>query len=112
MHEFRANALPLLPLRVDKNGEATGKRIVNNADLVANGFPLHTVKLPVRSGNNLPESAGATLVVVYRDPNPDRAQNPLRKLMTTGRTSSRASTSRWSRRCRDSTKRPRPNPLG
>ena len=81
MHEFRANVLPLLPLRVDKNGEATGKRIVNNADLVANGFPLHTVKLPVRSGNNLPESAGATLVVVYRDPNPDRAQNPLRKVV-------------------------------
>ena len=81
MHEFRANVLPLLPLRVDKNGQATGKRLVNNTDLVANGFPLHTVTLPVRSGNNLPESAGATLVVVYRDPNPNRALNPLRKVV-------------------------------
>ena len=81
MHEFRANVLPLLPLRVDKNGEATGKRIVNNTDLRRKRISAPHVKLPVRSGNNLPEGAGATLVVVYKDPNPNREQNPLRKVV-------------------------------
>ena len=49
-------------------------------NLVANAIsPRLTVKLPVRSGNQPPESAGASLVVVYRTLNP--TNEPLRKVV-------------------------------
>ncbi len=51
---------------MDAADNPTGKRLVNTSDLVANGLSRHTVTLPVRSGSQLPESAGASLVVVYR----------------------------------------------
>ena len=73
---FRADVLRLLPIRLDKDDKPTGKRLVNDADLIAHGLPLHKVKLPVRSGNQIPESAGASLVIVYRDPS-----QPLRKIV-------------------------------
>jgi hypothetical protein len=43
-----------------------------------NGFVVawHSVRLPMRNGNQIPESAGASLVLVYRDPN-----EPLRKVV-------------------------------
>ena len=63
---FRADVLSLLPMRMDAADEPTGKRLVNTSNFVANSLPGHTVTLPVRSGNQPPESAGATLVAVYR----------------------------------------------
>ena len=75
-HIFRADVLRFLPMLVDKDDYETGRFLVNDSDLVANGFPLHTVTLPVRTGNGDPESAGASLLVVYRDPT-----EPLRKIV-------------------------------
>jgi len=75
---FRVDVLRWLPIRLDADGKATGKRLVNDEDLLAHDLPLHQVKLPVRSGNSVPESAGASLVVVYRDPDPSK---PLRKVV-------------------------------
>jgi hypothetical protein len=74
---FRADVLRLLPLQKDTNGNLTGKRLVNDIDLFANHLPLHTVTLPEGGiGNRVPQSAGATLFVVYRDP-----AQPLRKIV-------------------------------
>jgi hypothetical protein len=75
-HMFRADVLSMLPLRLDKDDRNTGRRLVNDADLIAGGFGLNTVSLPTRNGNQIPESAGASLVIVYRDPS-----EPLRKIM-------------------------------
>src|SRR5262245_51512053 len=76
MTMVRVDVLRWLPIRPDKDDKPTGKRIVNDADLIAHGLPLHQVRLPVRSGNQVPESAGASLVLVYRDPS-----QPLRKIV-------------------------------
>jgi hypothetical protein len=76
MTHFRIDVLRLLPVRLDKNGKPTSKHVVNDADLNAHQLPLHTVSLPTRSGNQTPESAGASLVIVYRDPS-----EPLRKIV-------------------------------
>src|SRR6185312_1867060 len=75
--EFRADVLRLLPPQLDGNMQPTGKRLVNDEDLAANGFGPHTVTLPQANGNLAPESAGASLVVIYRDPSPTA---PLRKI--------------------------------
>src|SRR5712691_3115573 len=72
---FRADVLRLLPPQLDANRVPTGKRLVNDADLTAGGFGLNTVKVHQSNGNQLPESAGASLVVIYRDP-----AQPLRKI--------------------------------
>jgi hypothetical protein len=66
-HMYRADVLSLLPLRLDKDGRNTGRRLANGA---------HTVSLPTRIGNQIPESAGASLVIVYRD-----LDEPLRKIV-------------------------------
>ena len=76
MIQFRADVLRFLPIRVDKNDQPTGKRLVNDDDLAAHGLPLTSVTLPARNGNQIPESAGASLVVVYRNP-----AEPLRKIV-------------------------------
>ena len=76
MIQFRADVLRFLPIRVDKNNQPTGKRLVNDADLIAHQLPLNTVRLPTRNGNQIPESAGASLVIVYRNP-----AEPLRKIV-------------------------------
>jgi hypothetical protein len=76
MTKFRADVLRFLPIRLDQDNQPTGKRIVNAADLTAHGLAQHTVTLPVRTGNQLPESAGASLLVVYRD-----ETQPLRKVV-------------------------------
>ena len=61
MTMFRADVLRLLPAEYE-DGRPTGRRLVNG---------LHTVTLPeAGTGNQVPSSAGATLVVVYRDPDP------------------------------------------
>ncbi len=76
MTAFRADVLRFLPILLDTNNKPTGKRLVNSSDLAANGFTPHTVDLPITNGNNIPESAGATLWVVYRD-----LAQPLRKIV-------------------------------
>ena len=90
MRVFMADVLHLLPMQRDANDKATGKRLVNSADLVAmvnayQGNPArqaeytpHTVTLPAVSGNQIPESAGASLVVVYVSPDPAA---PLKKIV-------------------------------
>lgn len=68
---MRADVRRLLPFQMDENGEPTGRLLVNDTDLIANGLDTHTVTLP-DSGilNSVPQSAGASLLVVYQDPNP------------------------------------------
>src|SRR5688572_12697237 len=46
MIQFRADVLRFLPIRLDKNNQPTGKRLVNDADLTAHGLPLQRVTLP------------------------------------------------------------------
>jgi hypothetical protein len=69
MSIMRADVLRLLPLQLDENGQPTGRRLVNDADLTANKLSPHSVTLP-DSGifNFVPQSAGASLLVIYQDP--------------------------------------------
>jgi hypothetical protein len=75
MTEFRVDVLRFLPTRLDGSVKPDGtldpkptpKHVVNDADLIAHGLPLHKVSLPTRNGNQIPESAGASLVIVYVD---------------------------------------------
>ena len=46
MTMFRADVHGLLPRQLDADGNPTGKRLVNDADLVNNAELLHTVSLP------------------------------------------------------------------
>jgi hypothetical protein len=62
---FRADVKRLLPPQLDVNGKSIGKLLVNDEDLQENNLPLNTVTLP--TGNLVSDSAGASLVVVYRD---------------------------------------------
>ena len=72
MWAFKADVLRLLPMQMDANGP-TGKRLANGA---------HTVRLPdAGGGNQVPESAGAVLLVVYRNPEADVTLNPLRRIV-------------------------------
>ena len=78
---MRADVLRLLPLQLDEKGEPTGRRLVNDADLAANKLDPHTVTLP-DSGifNFVPQSAGASLLVIYQDPNPARTIDQHRRV--------------------------------
>jgi hypothetical protein len=70
---FRADVVRFLPKQLDANNAWTGKRLANGS---------YTITLPqVGTGNVLTQSAGATLFIVYRDPEPDRVKNPLRKIV-------------------------------
>src|SRR5215203_347767 len=74
---FRADVLALLEKRLDSNGKWTGKYLVNDSDLVSVNKPLHKVTLPQQgTGNVLTQSAGATLLLVFRD-----LTQPLRKIV-------------------------------
>src|SRR6185369_9434385 len=76
---MRADVLSMLPAQMDENGHPTGRRIVNDFDLTAAGLPLHSVTLPEYGvGNHSPQSAGASLFVVYRDTDPTA---PLRRVV-------------------------------
>jgi X-X-X-Leu-X-X-Gly heptad repeat protein len=71
MNMMRADVKRLLPV------DPTGRLLVNDQELTANGYPLHTVTLPeAGSGNQVPQSAGATLVVIWRD-----ESQPLRRIL-------------------------------
>jgi VCBS repeat-containing protein len=73
---YRADVLKLLPRQLDKSGKPTGKLLVNDADLPQTQKLLFS--LPDTGGNSGQQFAGATLVVVYRDPAPNA---PLRKIV-------------------------------
>src|SRR6185436_1051899 len=74
---FRADVLRARPLQKDADGKISGKRIVNDADLLKAGESLNTVTLPeAPAGSCLPETPGASLFVVYRD-----ASQPLTKIV-------------------------------
>ena len=73
---YRADVLKLLPRQLDKSGKPTGKLLVNDADLPQTQKLLF--RLPDIGGNSGQQFAGATLVVVYRDPAPTA---PLRKIV-------------------------------
>jgi hypothetical protein len=85
IYMMRADVRRLLPLEVDAKGNSTRKRLVNDSDLQnftdkdghVTPLPYHTVTLPeAGTGNQVPQSAGASLVVIYRDPT-----EPLRKIL-------------------------------
>jgi len=80
----RADVLHLLPKLFDKDNQWTGKRLVNDSDLGPSGnldtqgqpYPLHTVTLREGAGDQAMQSAGATLLVIYRVPT-----DPLKKVV-------------------------------
>ncbi len=72
----RANVLSLLPKQFDLQGKWTGKYIVNSAELPANA--QHTVTLREKTGDSAIQTAGATLLLVYRVLDPPE---PLRKIV-------------------------------
>ena len=77
LNMFRADVLALLPHQKDVDGKSTGRRLVNDADLLNYGLARHTVTLPESgTGNKIPQSAGASLFVVYRD-----LDDPLTKIV-------------------------------
>lgn len=66
---FRADVLAMLPKQYDVNDKWTGRYLINNVS--------HSVELGTKAaGNNLVTVAGATLLLVYRDP-----AEPLRKIV-------------------------------
>src|SRR5262249_61538905 len=75
---FRADVRKLLPIQFDANNQPTGKRLVGDGDLVANGYPagLTIQTLEGGTGNVLPQVAGASLFVVFSAPG-----EPLRKIV-------------------------------
>lgn len=83
MRTYRADVLRFLHVPADSGGNAAGKRLVNDLDYAAAAaidssiVPLR-VRLPEASGNHAPSSAGASLVVVYKDSNPAR---PLKSIV-------------------------------
>jgi hypothetical protein len=87
---MRADVRRLLPPQLDANGKPTGKRVVNHAELqqYQQQFPadnwLLTVTLPdAGGGGQLPQSAGASLLIVYRNPDPvsNDPPQPLRSIV-------------------------------
>ena len=80
---FKFDVLHLLPKLLDSNNNWTGRRLVNDLDLTTNypetgtqPYGLHTVTLREGSGTHAIQSAGAALVVIYRNPS-----EPLRKIV-------------------------------
>src|SRR5476651_2691364 len=64
---FRADVLRFLPLQRDSKGVTTGRSLVNDSDLAST--EKLTVTLPqAAAGSGVPQTAGATLLVIYRDP--------------------------------------------
>ena len=83
MKTFRADVLRFLPVPTDENGAPIGKRLVNLDDLddeypnAPEGFGPHTVRLPDNgTGNQTPQTAGASLLIIYRLPT-----DPLRSIV-------------------------------
>jgi len=78
MATFRTDVLRFLPIGTDPTKPGYRKRLANSADLAAH-FPdvtdarhAHTVVLPeAGTGNQVPQTAGASLVVIYKDTRDD-----------------------------------------
>jgi hypothetical protein len=74
MYKVRVDVRNLLALQYDATGRSTGRRLVNDADILSNhdqnNVPyteLNTVSVPERgTGNLVPQAAGGSLLVVYR----------------------------------------------
>jgi hypothetical protein len=83
MATYRTDVLRFLPIGIDPTKPGYGKRLANSADLLAH-FPdvtdprrSHTVTLPdAGTGNQVPQTAGASLVVIYRDTRDDVSSSP------------------------------------
>jgi len=83
MATYRTDVLRFLPIGDDPTKPGYGKRLANSADL-ATQFPdltdarnAHTVTLPeAGTGNQVPQTAGASLVVIYRDTRDDISPAP------------------------------------
>jgi hypothetical protein len=72
---YRADVLRFLPTGQDPGKPNYGKLLVNDADLINHGLPLHSVTLPDGDGHwdrhgkgPTLSTAGASLIVVYRAP--------------------------------------------
>ena len=84
MFMVRADVRRLLPRELDAAGKPTGRRLVNDAELQTKtstqrrNFRIRHIPSAFRNQapDNVPQSAGASLVVVYRDPS-----EPLRKIL-------------------------------
>jgi hypothetical protein len=78
MATYRTDVLRFLPIGDDPTKPGYGKRLANSADL-ATQFPnatdprnAHTVVLPeAGTGNQVPQTAGASLVIIFRDTRDD-----------------------------------------
>jgi Metallo-peptidase family M12 len=78
MATYRTDVLRFLPIGDDPTKLGFGKRLANSADL-ATQFPdvsdprnAHTVTLPeAGTGNQVPQTAGSSLVIIYRDTRDD-----------------------------------------
>jgi len=78
MATYRTDVLRFLPVGDDPTKPGFGKRLANSTDL-ATQFPdvtdarnAHTVRLPeAGTGNQVPQTAGASLVIIYRDTRDD-----------------------------------------
>lgn len=78
MATYRTDVLRFLPIGDDPSKPGYGKRLANSADL-ATQFPditdarnAHAVTLPeAGTGNQVPQTAGASLVIIYRDTRDD-----------------------------------------
>jgi len=78
MATYRTDVLRFLPIGDDPTKPGYGKRLANSIDLatqfpdVADARNAHTVVLPeAGTGNQVPQTAGASLVIIYRDTRDD-----------------------------------------
>jgi hypothetical protein len=78
MATYRTDVLRFLPIGDDPTKPGFGKRLANSADLatqfpdVADARNAHTITLPeAGTGNQVPQTAGASLVIIYRDTRDD-----------------------------------------
>ena len=77
MRAYRADVLRFLHVPTNADGTAAGKRLINDVDYTAAAatdasiVPLR-VRLPEASGNHVPSSAGASLVVIYKNEDPSK----------------------------------------
>ncbi len=81
LYAMRADVLSLLPAAAGRERQSHGPAARQRRGSARRGLPLHTVTLPERGvGNQTPQSAGASLFVVYRNIDPDGGTAPRRRL--------------------------------
>ena len=78
INHYRADVMRFLPIGNTPSAPNYRKRLVNDTDLTAHGFPASTVSLAdAGNGNHAPASPGVSLVVIYRKDPLDPAGDPL-----------------------------------